>query len=238
MAALLLLLAVATHAARAEDFPDIHYDPTQYGPDVPLTDIVTQAGLALDEGQYLPAARLEVLKGVRKLRLFSGDRLLKTYRIQLGGKHPTGDKKRKGDGRTPEGTYRVCRHNRASRYYRSLILDYPNASDIDEAVASRTITQAKAIDLRTALEAGKCPPSSTALGGDILIHGQNPKVTAQLRREQRGRRRRQGLEPGDMDPATLKQHYDWTLGCIGMTNPDIRELFRYVPDGTVVLLAP
>jgi murein L,D-transpeptidase YafK len=231
-------MTVATRSARGEFYKDITYDPAQYGPDTPLGDIVTQAGLTLDAGQYVPNARLEVSKSTYKLRLFSGDRLLKTYRIQISGKYPVGDKKRRGDGRTPEGTYRVCRHNRASRYYRSLILNYPNASDIDEAVAAKRITEAKAAGLRAALEAGKCPPSNTSLGGDILIHGQNPKVTAQVRREQRGRHRREGLEPGDLDPATLKLLYNWTLGCVGMTNPDIRELYQYVPDGAVVVIAP
>lgn len=231
-------MVLAVDSARSEFYKDITYDPAQYGPETPLGDIVTQAGLTLDAGQYVPNARLEVSKSTYKLRLFSGDRLLKTYRIQISGKYPIGDKKRRGDGRTPEGTYQVCRHNRASRYYRSLILNYPNAADIDEAVAARRITEAKAAGLRAALEAGKCPPANTSLGGDILIHGQNPKVTAQVRRENRGRRLRAGLEPGDLDPRTLKQLYNWTLGCVGMTNPDIRELYQYIPDGAVVIIAP
>jgi lipoprotein-anchoring transpeptidase ErfK/SrfK len=41
-----------------------------------------------------------------------------------------------------------------------------------------------------------------------------------------------------MAPATLKQFYNWTLGCIGMTNPDIRDLYQYILDGTPVQIAP
>jgi murein L,D-transpeptidase YafK len=235
-AAALLFPAVANRPAQGMDYQDIDYAPDQYGPEEPLGDIAVRAGLALDEGQFVPAARLEILKSAYKLRLYSGDQLLKTYRIQLGGKHPTGDKRRRGDGRTPEGTYRVCRHNHASRYHRSLILDYPNRDDVDEAVASRRITEEKVAGLRAAHAAGKCPPSNTVLGGDILIHGQDPKVTARVRREHR--HPRAGLQPGDLDPATLKQLYNWTLGCVGMTNPDIRELYQYIPDGTLVQITP
>ena len=31
---------------------------------------------------------------------------------------------------------------------------------------------------------------------------------------------------------------NWTLGCVAMSNADIRELYRFVADGTVVEILP
>ena len=47
-----------------------------------------------------------VKKTERKLYLYRGDEILKTYRIALG-KQPDGHKIREGDSRTPEGLYTV-----------------------------------------------------------------------------------------------------------------------------------
>src|SRR3954471_23622338 len=56
----------------------------------------------------LPAgahADLVVLKkGARRLELYRGSELLRTYHVSLGP-HPDGPKQRQGDGRTPEGKY-------------------------------------------------------------------------------------------------------------------------------------
>ena len=48
------------------------------------------------------ADRVELSKRTRTLRLYAGDRVLKEYRVALGG-NPIGHKQREGDGRTPEG---------------------------------------------------------------------------------------------------------------------------------------
>jgi len=225
-------------AAAGVDHGDIHYDPVFYGPDLPLRQIIEQDSLELVDSLFVPEARIEVRKSQYQLLLWSGDHLLKIYRIQLGGRHPSGDKSRQGDGRTPEGTYRVCRHNPASRYYKSLVLNYPNLDDVQRGLDSGLITAAQAAGLRQKLEAGECPPFHTPLGGDILIHGQHPKVTRNLRQEHAGRRLRAGLQPGDLDPFTLREFYNWTLGCIAVTNPDMRELYEHVPDGARVDIYP
>ena len=54
-------------------------------------------------------------------------------------------------------------------------------------------------------------------GGDIMIHGL-----------------RNGL--GFLGP--LHRVYDWTEGCIAVTNSEIEEIWRAVPDGTVVEIRP
>lgn len=95
-----------------------------------------------------PVDRIVIDKSTRRMTAFRGDHALKTYRIALGFA-PEGDKMRQGDGKTPEGVFRINRRNDRSAYHLSLGIDYPQADD-----------QARA------RLAGVNP------GGDIFIHGQ------------------------------------------------------------------
>ena len=76
----------------------------------------------------------------------------------LGASGTAGPKLREGDRQVPEGIYRVESLNPNSRFHAALRLDYPN--EFDREMASR--------DGR----AGR----STALGGDIMIHGGDQSI--------------------------------------------------------------
>lgn len=91
--------------------------------------------------------RVLIYKENRKMYLMHHDEVLKTYDVGLGFE-PLGHKQIKGDGKTPEGDYRVDRRNPNSEFHLSVGIDYPNAADR---------AYAKSI--------GKNP------GGDIFIHG-------------------------------------------------------------------
>ncbi|WP_299749607.1 L,D-transpeptidase family protein [uncultured Boseongicola sp.] len=97
--------------------------------------------------------RVIVLKEKRKMYLLHGNKALRSYDIALGFA-PAGDKKVEGDGRTPEGHYRVDRRNPDSRFHLSIGIDYPNRHDIAEAKAL-----------------GEDP------GGDIFIHGEGTLIS-------------------------------------------------------------
>ena len=87
-------------------------------------------------------------KAERRLTLMRDGEILKRYRIALGFT-PDGDKRAEGDGKTPEGVYRIDRRNDRSKFHLSLGIDYPRA------------------DQRKAAQSeGRNP------GGDIFIHGQ------------------------------------------------------------------
>lgn len=94
-------------------------------------------------------------KSARKLTVFYDGKALRTYQIALGFA-PAGDKVKQGDGKTPEGVFKINRRNSKSSYHLSLGLDYPLPQDIAAAKA-----------------AGVNP------GGDIFIHGQ-PNAMATL----------------------------------------------------------
>ena len=95
----------------------------------------------------LKADHIVVLKQKRELLLMRGQKVLKSFPIALGF-HPTGAKRREGDGRTPEGAYVVDGRLAASHYHLALHISYPNAADQARATASHQ------------------PP-----GGAIMIHG-------------------------------------------------------------------
>jgi murein L,D-transpeptidase YafK len=66
-------------------------------------------------------------------------------------------------------------------------------------------------DLQRAGERGVSP------GGDIMIHGLG-----------------EGVEWAGAD----HRYFDWTMGCIAVTNEEIDEIWRIVPDGTPVEIRP
>lgn len=94
-----------------------------------------------------PVTSIVVQKGRRQMFLLNGQTVLESYEFELGFA-PVGHKQFEGDGKTPEGSYRIDRKNPNSAFYLSIGIDYPNAQD---RAAARAM--------------GKSP------GGDIFIHG-------------------------------------------------------------------
>ena len=69
-----------------------------------------------------------VNKTERKVYLFHDGEIIGEYMAAFGS-NPDGHKQQEGDGRTPEGRYVLDWKNANSRYYRSIHISYPNASD-------------------------------------------------------------------------------------------------------------
>ena len=91
--------------------------------------------------------KLVVNKSERQMLAYSNGKLIKTYKISLGG-NPIGDKEFEGDKKTPEGNYIINDKNPNSGYHKNLGVSYPNEEDIENAK-----------------RLGK------PVGGDIKIHG-------------------------------------------------------------------
>jgi murein L,D-transpeptidase YafK len=95
--------------------------------------------------------RIVVEKSKRTLTLMSGSKILKTYKVALGGQ-PVGAKDRQGDHKTPEGIYSVDAKNPNSQFYKALHISYPSQTD-----------RANARKL------------GVSAGGDVEIHGLGAK---------------------------------------------------------------
>ena len=91
-----------------------------------------------------------VNKGQRRMHLLHHETVLESYDIQLGFA-PVGHKQFEGDGKTPEGLYRIDRRNPNSDFHLSIGISYPDTADVAFAKSQ-----------------GKSP------GGDIFVHGQKP----------------------------------------------------------------
>jgi murein L,D-transpeptidase YafK len=95
----------------------------------------------------LHADHVLVLKKERTLQLLNSGKVIKTYKIALGG-DPVGPKARQGDHKTPEGIYVLDSRNARSQFHKSIHISYPSPSD--RAAARRK---------------GFSP------GGDVFVHG-------------------------------------------------------------------
>ena len=145
----------------------------------------------------LPAdARADLIvvrKAERQLDLYRDGVVLKSYRISLG-RHPTGPKQQQGDGRTPEGEYRIDYRKPDSSFHKALHISYPGPTDT---------AAAKAL--------GVDP------GGMVMVHG---------------------MRNGFGWLGRIHQAVDWTNGCVAVTDREIDEIWRAVPDGTKIILKP
>jgi murein L,D-transpeptidase YafK len=111
-----------------------------------------------------------VEKAARRLIFFKDGKEARRFRVGLGFA-PVGTKASQGDGKTPEGAYRVCRKNPKSRFHLSLGLNYPTPSDAEAGLKAGRITKAQADRIVAASRGSGCPPWDSPLGGEIFIHG-------------------------------------------------------------------
>jgi murein L,D-transpeptidase YafK len=124
--------------------------------------------------QPLVSPKIVIVKSERRLMLYSGGNLVRTYRVGLGF-NPVADKVKEGDGATPEGEFYVFTKNDKSSYYLSLGLSYPNIEDARRGLRDRLITREQHDQIVSAIERGEMPPQNTPLGGEIYIHGRGSR---------------------------------------------------------------
>ena len=100
--------------------------------------------------------RILIEKAARKMTVFQQGTAVREYEIALGFA-PAGDKVQEGDGKTPEGVYKINRRNPQSSYTLSLGIDYPLPADLERA-----------------------RKGGYSAGGDIFIHGQPNSLADKL----------------------------------------------------------
>ena len=135
-------------------------------------NIVSEKNILL-ESESLPEIENPVVvvkKSQRKLELFDGEKLIKTYKIALGFA-PVGDKEKQGDGKTPEGEFYIFTKNDKSKFCLSLGISYPNAEDAARGLEAKLITKTEHDKIVRAVKNKKMPLQNTKLGGEIYFHG-------------------------------------------------------------------
>lgn len=161
--------------------------------------------------EFEPSARgyhILIDKSGRRMTIYVSGKIFRSYSVGLGFT-PEGHKTKRGDGRTPEGVYYVCRRNSASTFYRSLLVSYPSPADAKYGVETGRVGAETLNAVVWAYHRRSVPPQNTRLGGNICIHG----------------------EGGRSRPDT-----DWTAGCIAVTNKEMTDIFSLIPVGTPVTI--
>ncbi|MGD0271388.1 MAG: L,D-transpeptidase family protein [Candidatus Sulfotelmatobacter sp.] len=141
----------------------------------------------------LRADHVVVVKKERTLELLGQGKVIKSYKVTLGG-DPVGPKTKQGDHKTPEGMYVLDFRNAHSQFYKSIHISYPNEHD-------RAFAQQKGV----------------SPGGDVFLHG---------------------LPNGYGAIGAAHRLKDWTDGCIAVTDEEMDEIWKAVPDGTPIEIKP
>lgn len=109
----------------------------------------------IEESRTNGSYSIVVSKIDKRLILYKSGKPFKLYNIELG-KYGFKDKLHAGDMATPEGKYKVIKKIPKSRYYKALLLNYPNEDDRSQfAIAKKN----------------GLIPRRVGIGGLIEIHG-------------------------------------------------------------------
>jgi len=114
--------------------------------------------------------KIVVRKAKRLLEIWINDRLITTYKADLGGS-PVPDKIRRGDNATPEGVFYVARKLPRSTFYKALLFSYPDKQDAERGLKAKLISKNQRDAIVNAIDACRVPPQNTRLGGALEIHG-------------------------------------------------------------------
>jgi len=144
------------------------------------------------------------------LQVMNGDTVIKLYENIAIGRYGKTYFKVRGDNKTPLGKFRIGWTNGNTHYHRFLGLTYPDLPAADRALVDGRIDESQWQAIRRASVAGKVPSQKTPLGGMIGIHG---------------------IGAGDRG---VHQDFNWTNGCVALTNEEIDELLQWVKIGTPV----
>jgi murein L,D-transpeptidase YafK len=153
---------------------------------------------------------INVDTSAQTLSVMRGDQVKKTFENIALGRYGTTWNKRTLDDKTPLGTFRIGWINEQSRYYRFFGLDYPNRENAQRALEENIITEETWRTILHAVDRDRTPPQNTELGGYIGIHG-----------------------IGRGDPA-IHEQFNWTNGCIALTNEQIDQLSKWLKPGVRV----
>lgn len=146
------------------------------------------------------------------LRVMRGQQPVKTYEDIAIGRFGTTENKRRLDGKTQLGEFHISLIKNTSTYHRFFGFDYPRLDQAERALERGDLPLDEFKAIHNAVRAHRVPPQNTALGGHLGIHG-----------------------IGAGDPK-IHESYNWTKGCIALTNSQIDELAQWVRLGVRVVI--
>ncbi|WP_242457912.1 L,D-transpeptidase [Halomonas sp. YLGW01] len=146
------------------------------------------------------------------LTVYQGQDVVERYSPVSVGRGGVKRLRREGDRSTPTGTFHINRVKLDSDFHIFLGLDFPTAAHAREAWDAGMMTAREYGDFMSDLRRTGQPPQDTVLGGYIGIHGL-----------------------GEADP-DIHRRFNWTQGCVAVTNSQIDRLADMVAIGTPVVI--
>lgn len=146
------------------------------------------------------------------LYVMQGKQVVQSYPEIAIGRYGVTANKRRHDNRTPLGEFRVTRITRDTRFQIFIGLSYPNLDHARLAREQGWLSEKDWQGIARAERQHLPPPQDTPLGGYIGIHG---------------------IGEGDRD---VHENFNWTNGCIALTNEQIERLATQVAIGTRVVI--
>lgn len=146
------------------------------------------------------------------LAVMRGERVVAAFPDISIGRGGASRERRLGDQRTPLGRFRIVKVKEQSDFHRFFIIDYPDEKRARLALGRGEIDESTFEAIRRASHAGLLPPQNTPLGGNLGIHGL-----------------------GRGDPG-IHAAFNWTQGCIALTNEQIDRLAHWIRVGTRVVI--
>lgn len=148
----------------------------------------------------------------RSLKVYRGHIPIKRLDYLAFGASGSEPLRLQGSYRTPTGEFRVDRINRQSKFRLFYGIDYPNKQVADQALEEGVISKREHRHIHNHIDRHGQAPAGTSLGGYIGIHGL-----------------------GRSDPE-IHSRFDWTQGCVAVTNDEIMALSQYMEIGTRVVI--
>lgn len=180
-----------------------------------LLVMITSVGgtaAADDLGEADEEVWLQVDTEAQVLKVMQGQQVIHTFDdIAIGRGGPTHDKRRL-DGKTPLGEFHISRINNESSFHRFFGFDYPRLEHAERALEKGYLDADGYAAIREAIHSGRVPPQNTPLGGHLGIHG-----------------------IGSGDPE-VHRDFNWTNGCIALTNREVDELAKWIQLGVRVVV--
>ncbi len=150
--------------------------------------------------------------GVATLKVMQGDSEIARFENISVGRGGLAVLHLLNDDTTPLGTYRVTSVDPSSRYRLFIGLNYPTVEQAELALARHIIDDEHFRRIVEAHRRGAAPPMSTPLGGAIGIHG---------------------VGNGNLE---VHESFNWTHGCVALSNRQIDALAAHVRIGTRVVI--
>jgi murein L,D-transpeptidase YafK len=144
------------------------------------------------------------------LKVMQGDQEMLTFSNIAIGRYGTATDKLRGDNKTPLGHFVIAWITDDTSFHRFFGLRYPDKEYAERAFRAGRLDKKTWNKIRQAFASGRLPPQDTVLGGNLGIHG---------------------VGEGDIN---IHEQYNWTNGCVALTNDQIDRLTVWIRVGTSV----